>query len=418
MKMFYRRQGGQVFASLVLAAALLLAGTTPLPAQQQDGASSQGQPADASSPAASRPRRAAGDAAAVSPAPSQQQQQPAQTPTPPARRQTPRRDDDTTLQDDDEVERVETDLANVLFTAIDKNKRFITTLTQGDIRVTEDGVPQEVFTFQRETDRPLSLAILIDTSASQERTLPEEKTAARSFVDAVIRPGKDEVAVVSFTGDSTLEQGLTGNASRVRSAIDRIEFVPPSGYMGGGVMIPGTPPISGTNQTLAGSTAIWDAVWVTSKEVLSDTSDKTRRAIILLTDGVDTSSQLKMNDAIDRTVKADAVVYAIGIGDSFIDGVEEASLRKLSERTGGRAYFPKDETDLRAAFAQIQQELRSQYLVAYSPTNKKKDGSYRQVKIDVVNPELRKQNLRLTYRQGYFSKTATAATAQDTPRQP
>ncbi|HEY0078320.1 MAG TPA: VWA domain-containing protein [Pyrinomonadaceae bacterium] len=392
--MFYRRQFGQALASLLMVA-LLWSGVAPSSAQDTSGEAAS----------ASRPRRAA-DA-------SPQQQPPAQP------RQTPRRNDDTTLQDDDDVERVETDVTNVLFTAIDKNKRFITTLTQQDVRVTEDGVPQEIFTFQRETDRPLSLAILVDTSASQERTLPEEKRAARVFVDAVIRPGKDEVAVVSFTGDATLEQGLTGNASRIRGAIDRIEFVPPSGYMGGGVMVPGTPPISGTNQARAGSTAIWDALWVTSKEILSDTSDKTRRAIILLSDGVDTSSRLKMTEAIDHAIKSDAVIYSIGIGDSFnFDGVEEASLRKVSERTGGRAYFPRDESDLRAAFAQIQQELRSQYLVAYSPTNKKKDGSYRQVKIEVVNPEMRKQNLRLTYRQGYFAKSSVTATTQDTPRQP
>ena len=105
--------------------------------------------------------------------------------------------------DDDDVLRVEADLTNILFTAVDKNKRFITTLRQEDIRVVEDGAPQEIFTFQRETDRPLSLAILIDTSASQERTLPEEKAAASAFVDAVIRPEKDEVAVLSFTGEAT-----------------------------------------------------------------------------------------------------------------------------------------------------------------------------------------------------------------------
>ncbi len=336
------------------------------------------------------------------------QQQKKTTPT--------KQDNDITLQDD-EVLRVESDLTNLLFTAIDKNKRFITTLKQGDIRVFEDGAPQEIFTFQRETDRPLSLAILIDTSASQERTLPDEKAAARAFVDAVVREAKDEVAVLSFTGETTLEQGLTGNASRARRAIDRVEFVAPSGYVGGGVAVPGTPPISGTNQTLAGSTAIWDAIWVTSREVLSGTSDKTRRAIILLTDGVDTSSQfMKRNDAVDAAVKDDVVIYTIGIGDNYgYDGVEESTLRKLSERTGGRAYFPKDETDLRTAFAQIQQELRSQYLVAYSPTKKIKDGSFRQLKIEVVNPELRKQNLRLTYRQGYFAKSAGTASNSSTP---
>jgi Ca-activated chloride channel homolog len=325
-----------------------------------------------------------------------------QSPTP---RPTPTRPDETL--DDEDVERVETDLTNVLFTAVDKGKRFVTSLRQEDIRVLEDGVEQKVFTFQRETDRALSLAILIDVSASQERTLPEEKSAAQRFVDTVIRATKDEVAVLSFTGDATLEQGLTGNPARIRRAIDRVEFTPPSGYVGGGVTV-GTPPINGDSR--AGTTAIWDAVWVTSREVLSESSDKTRRAIILLSDGVDTTSRLKLQEAVDSALKADAIIYSIGIGDSFsFEGVDEGSLRKISERTGGRAYFPRDEDDLRSAFAQIQEDLRSQYLIAYSPSNKTKDGSFRKVQIDVVNPELKKQQLRLTYRQGYFARSAVDA---------
>jgi VWFA-related protein len=207
--------------------------------------------------------------------PAQQQQQPKQKPTPAVRT-----DDETTLPDDDEIERVDTSLTNIIFTAVDKNKRFVT-LKREDIRVLEDGVPQEIFTFQTQIDLPLTLAIVIDTSISQERTLPEEKRAARAFVDSVVRQNKDEVAVLSFTGDSTLEQGLTGNPARIRSAIERIEFVPPSGYVGRGVVV-GTPPISGDNQSTAGSTAIWDAIWVTCSDVLAESSDKTRRAIILL----------------------------------------------------------------------------------------------------------------------------------------
>ncbi len=245
--------------------------------------------------------------------------------------------DDTTLQDDDDVVRVETDLTNILFTAVDKQKRFITTLKSEDVRILEDGQPQEIFAFQRQTDLPLSLAILIDTSISEERTLPAEKSAASAFVDAVMRTAKD-------------------------------------------------------------------AIYTTTDEELSHTSDKTRRAIILLTDGVDSSSRIKMSEAIDRAIKADTVIYCIGIGDELFGGVDQGSLKKLSERTGGRAFFPRDESDLRAAFGQIQEELRSQYLVAYSPTNKNRDGSYRRVQIEILNPELRK-NLRLTYRQGYFAKT-------------
>lgn len=305
--------------------------------------------------------------------------------------------------------RVETDLVNVLFTASDKDKRFIMSLRQEDLRVTEDGVPQQVYAFQRETDRPLSLVILLDVSVSQQNTLPSEKAAAHTFVNTVIRPGKDEVAVISFTGEATLEQGLTGSTRHLQQAIERVEVIFPSGYTGGGVAIPTTPPIFDTGLSRVGTTAIWDAVWVTAEDVLSQTSDKTRRAIILLSDGVDTTSRVKRSEAIDRAVKADSVIYSIGIGDSdAFEGINKDTLRKLSERTGGRAFFPKDDKDLRAAFAQIQQELRSQYLLAYSPTNRKKDGSFRQVKIEVANPDLRKQKLQLTYRQGYFASVHLA----------
>ncbi|MBC7911636.1 MAG: VWA domain-containing protein, partial [Pyrinomonadaceae bacterium] len=339
---------------------------------------------------ASRPRRAANESM-PQPTPARQQPSPGQQ-------------DDAALQDD-EVVRVDTDLTNILFTATDKNRRFITTLRKEDIRILEDGQPQDIFTFTTQIDLPLTIAILIDTSRSQERTLPDEKAAARAFVDAIMRQGKDEAAVISFTGEVTLEQGLTGNVTRLRQAIEQVEFTPPSGYIGDGRVV-GTPPISGTNQNLAFSTALWDAVWVTSEEVMSEAAEKTRRAIILVTDGDDTSSRKKMDEAIDRAIKADSLVFAIGIGDSYrFRGVDESALRKIAERTGGRAYFPRDEADLRAAFTQIQKELREQYLVAYAPTNTARDGSYRRIQIEIVNPELRGQNIRLNYRQGYFARS-------------
>jgi VWFA-related protein len=336
------------------------------------------------------------------------QAQPSPTPPP--------KEDEVTLTGDDVV-RVETNLTNIFFTAADRQKRFISTLKREDIHVFEDGVAQEIFTFQQNVDLPLSLAILIDCSGSEERTLPEEKAAARSFLESVLRPNKDEAAVVSFTGEVTLEQGLTGNIARLRRAIDQVEFVPPSGYIGGGVVVGGTPPISGTQQTLAGSTAIWDAIWATSNELLSASAEHTRRAIILLTDGQDTISQVRMQEAINRAVKADALIYAIGIGDRYTYGIDEGSLKKLTGATGGRAYFPRDESELREAFAQIQKELREQYLVAYSSSNKTRDGSYRKVVIELIHPELRKDNLKLNYRPGYFAKVP-GSPSSSSPKKP
>jgi len=307
-----------------------------------------------------------------------------------------------------EILRVDTNLTNVFFTATDKDRRYVTTLTQADLSVLEDGKAQTIFTFQRETDRPLSLAILVDVSASQQVTLPLEKTAARRFVDSIVRSGKDEVAVISFTGDATIEQDLTSDLPKLRRAIDQIEVVFPPGYIGGNIVV-GSP---NANSRL-GTTAIWDAIWATSQDLLPQANAQKRRAIILITDGVDTSSYLKRSQAIERVLKADAAVYAIGIGDSRnFEGVDKGSLRKVSEQTGGRAYFPKNEADLHAAFTEIEQELRSQYLVAYSPENKNRDGAYRQVEIEITNPVLKKQKLHLNYRPGYFANTTATAASQ------
>jgi Ca-activated chloride channel homolog len=318
----------------------------------------------------------------------------------------------------DEVVTIETDLANVLFTAVDKNRRFITTIQKEDIRVLEDGQAQEIFTFQRETNLPLSLAILVDVSASQQLTLEDEKDAARAFVNSVVHHAKDEVAVISFSGEATIEQGLTNRLSSVQKALERIEIVLPPGYVGRGIIInsPARPSTADDDPRL-GTTAIWDAVWAVSEELFSDVQKDKRRAIILITDGVDTSSRLKTDEAIKRAITEDVAVYAVGIGDDInFEGIKKSSLRKIAERTGGRAYFPRNNAELQGSFSQIEQELRSQYLVAYSPSNKNHDGSYRKVEIELVNPELRKEKLQLNYRQGYFAK-GTSATRARTPQQ-
>ncbi|MEO7660368.1 MAG: VWA domain-containing protein [Pyrinomonadaceae bacterium] len=325
---------------------------------------------------------------------------------PPSKSGTPLPTATPPIIEDDEVIKIDSDVVNVLFTAQDRNRRLLTTLSQQDIKIIENGQVQEIQAFSKQIDLPLSLAILIDVSVSQQRTLPEEKAAATSFLETVIRPAKDEVAIVSFTGETTLEQGMTNNLTRLRRAIERVQFVPPSGYIGGGV-IAGTPPISGDNQAIQGSTAIWDAIWVTSDEVLGPAPERTRRAIILLSDGVNTFGKKDLDDAVQAALRSEAIIYSIGIGDNFYSGVDKGSLNKISERTGGRAYFPRDERELRDAFKQIQDEMRSQYLIAYEPTNQNRDGSYRKIEIQMVNPQLVKEKIKVTHRQGYFARTDT-----------
>ncbi len=309
------------------------------------------------------------------------------------------------IDDTDDVIEIDSEVVNVFFTAQDKNRRLVTTLTKDDVRLFENGREQEIIAFTRKVDLPLSLTIMIDTSHSQIRTLPDEKEAAKSFLESFVRPSKDEVAIVSFSGEATLEQGMTSNIARLRRAVDRVSFVPPAGYTGGGVVV-GTPPASGGNQEVSMSTAIWDAIWITSEEVLGPAPEGTRRAIILLTDGANTYGNKKISDAIDAALKAEAVIYSIGIGDNYYYGVDKGALKKISEDTGGKAFFPRDEGELRSAFMQIQEEMRSQYLVVYQPFDQTQDGSYRKINIQLSNDKLVREKVNLTHRQGYFSKTS------------
>lgn len=300
----------------------------------------------------------------------------------------------------DEVEadviRVDTDLVNTVFTAVDQDRHFITTLRANDLRILENDTPQEISLFERETNRPLTLVILVDTSKSQERTLPDEKRAAKAFLSTVVRPDRDKVAVVSFTGKPDVKQELTENLSKLNRAIERLK-----------VEFPQDNPYCEEEKSVQEDplcwTSIWDSVWASTNEVLSHSSENSRRAIILLSDGDDTSSTIKRQDAIESAIKNNVAVYSIGIGDPELYKIEKDSLVKISDRTGGRAFFPRDENDLHRAFTQVQEELRSQYVIAYSPKNKARDGSRRQIKLEIVNPVLRNQKLQLIYRQGYYA---------------
>jgi VWFA-related protein len=301
----------------------------------------------------------------------------------------------------DDVIRVETDLVNTLFTAIDNERHFVTNLRPDDIRIFENGVPQKIDIFQRETELPLSLAIVVDISKSQERTLPDEQKAAGEFLDTVIRADRDQAAAISFTGKALIEQELTNDKARLRKAINRLKVeVPPDNPDSEAEDVP-------VEQDPRGWSSIWDAVWASTNEVLSHTPERTRRAIILITDGYDTSSVTKKQEAIDFAVKNNVTVYGIGITDSEYP-VDKGALRKVAENTGGRSFFPANDAELRAAFAQINQELRSQYLIAYSPQNKARDGTFRPIKIEIVNPQLRKQKIQLLYRQGYYARRSSS----------
>ncbi len=290
--------------------------------------------------------------------------------------------------------RVGTQLVNVLFSVSDKQNRYINDLTKNDVTVFEDGKPQQVFTFKRETDLPLTMAVLIDVSLSERYMLPVLKDAGFHFFNSVMRSGKDTAAVIKFEREPTLMQGLTSNANRLRKALEDVAYVsPPPMSIGGGP----TPPI---NPNAMGGTSIFDSVVATSHDLLA--GEAGRKTIILLTDGEDTTSRMKIADAINDALKAEASIYAIGIGDRRYGGVDTGVLNKLCEATGGRAYYPKDPSDLDRAFAQLEQDLRQQYLLAYEPENGATDGAFRKIEVRVNNRGDSKE-MRIRHRRGYYA---------------
>jgi VWFA-related protein len=289
----------------------------------------------------------------------------------------------------------QTSEARMLLTAFNKEGHFVNNLQADDLRILQDGKPGKIRSFQQITDRTVSLAILIDASASQERSLPAQKLAAISFAEAIIRSDRDQAAVATFTGTLTVEQKLTNDISLMRQAIARAQFVPPPGYVRGGLVIGRPPPVQRTPAGLAAYTAVWDSVIEACTVVLAPSAGDARRAIILLTDGQDTISKSKMTAAVDRAVRDGVAIYAIGIGDTAAYGIDQDALRKLSERTGGRAFFPKRTGDLDKVFAEIGEALRTQYLIVYDRV----DTTSGKIRIEFMNSALRSAGVQLYYQQ-------------------
>jgi Ca-activated chloride channel family protein len=290
---------------------------------------------------------------------------------------------------------------SVLFTAMGRDKKFVTTLKPEDVRLTVDGAPREILEMKRQAELPLFIAIVIDTSASQERVLPRTKLAADVFVRGMLAE-PDRAAVVTFSGETTLEQPMTGDVSKIREAIARLKFVPPPGYFSG-ILVGGSP----GGAPRAGTTGIWDAVYLVSDEVLSRSLGTGRRVMMLITDGVDTSSRLKIDDAVASALQSEAVVYVVGVGDDKnFDGVEKGPVRKLAERTGGRAFFPKKVDEITDIFTQISEELVSQYVLTFADPSRARDGSFHKVKLEVTNRELHGQGVELAYPQGFYAGNA------------
>jgi VWFA-related protein len=277
--------------------------------------------------------------------------------------------------------KVTVDLVNVQFSVTDRHGRFVPGLTARDFKVEEDGRRQEIRNFAKENELPLTLALLVDTSPSVRPVFDEEKFTAAGFLESILRD-KDLALVIGFDRSVTLVQDYTDNLRSLKRAIDDLE--------------------------IGGGTSIYDAVYLASKEKLSDEAG--RKAIILLSDGEDTTSKLKFTEALVAAHQSNAVIYGIfnsvrggffSYGRSpggFGGGGDLGTLKKFSDETGGTTFVVSRENGFKKIFDQIAEELRTQYSLGYVSTNTARDGKYRQIKITT-----RDSGYTIKARKGYYA---------------
>jgi len=293
--------------------------------------------------------------------------------------------------------KVTTSVVNVFAVVKDRGGHLVPDLDKDDFEVTENNTTQEIRYFSRETDTPLTLGILVDTSPSQERVLPIEQEEAKAFVRQVIRP-KDIAFVMHFDSDVELLQDFTSDTMRLARAID--ETTIGGGGPGGGALPSTFPGVS------VGGTHLYDAVYLAATDPLKN--EIGRKVVIVLTDGVDEGSTEKLNSALEAAQRADTIIYSINISDvSFYYGRGgyngDSVLHKLSDETGGRVVEVgrNKKKDLSEAFQQIASELRTQYLLGYSSADTRRDGSYRKIRVRVS-----KGDYKIQARRGYYAPSS------------
>ncbi len=295
--------------------------------------------------------------------------------------------------------KVNVEVVQLFFNVKDKHGALIPNLNRDNFDIFEDGKPQTIKYFKAESDLPLTLGILIDSSGSQQRVLDMEKEVGASFLENILRT-KDEAFVISFDVDINLLQDFTNSVSRLRHALNEARINTGGVSCAGGPIGPQGPiPCSASGPR---GTALYDAVYLASHDELSH--EVGRKAMVLLTDGQDEGSRLKIKDAIEAAQKADAICYVLLIADRGFYGFGggysgDSEMKKLTQETGGRVIEVGNKIDkLRQAFDQIAQELRSQYNIGYTPTNTVRDGSFRKVEIKSKQGEYKIQS-----RSGYYA---------------
>jgi VWFA-related protein len=297
--------------------------------------------------------------------------------------------------------KVDVNLVNILAAVRDKRGGLVATLGKEDFTVAEDGKPQEIKYFTRETDLPLTIGLLIDVSPSQVNLINAEQNAATEFFTQVLRK-KDMAFLISFGEDSELLQDYTSSARilsdsmrglRASSGVASVGFP-----AGGGMGRPG--PVPTLSQPRG--TVLYDAIYLAANEKLK--SEVGRKAIVVITDGVDQGSKMKIEQAIEAAQKADVVIYSIDYEDRAFYGPFGGgggggfALDKMSNETGGRVYKVDNKHPLSAIFKELQEEMRSQYSIGYTSTNSVRDGSYH--KLDI---RTRDKDLKVQARKGYYA---------------
>ena len=277
----------------------------------------------------------------------------------------------------DEPTRIQVDVTrvNMLFTVTDKKGRFVTDLTKDDFEVIEGKKPQVIQEFAAESDLPLRLGILIDTSNSIRTRFKFEQEAAVEFINNVVRTTQDRAMVVSFDTKAELVADLMTDTERLSTAIRNLR--------------PG------------GGTAFYDAIYFSCRDKLSQDQPKHkfRRAIIMVTDGEDNQSTYTRDQALEAAQKADVVLYTISTNDSKIESDGDKVLKYFAAETGGRAFFPFRVEDLEQSFENIANELRHQYDLSYKPEPLKTDGLFHTVEVRVKG----RRDLVVHVRKGYYA---------------
>jgi VWFA-related protein len=299
-----------------------------------------------------------------------------------------------------ETLKVNVNVVQLFFNVKDKHGALIPNLTKDEFEIAEDGKPQTVKYFNAESNLPLTLGILIDSSGSQLRVLDMEKEVGGAFLKQILTD-KDLAYVMDFNVDAELVQDYTRDVHRLQAALNKVKIN--TGFTTGPIPGAGGGPVPTAPSR---GTVLYDAVYLSAHDMLA--KEVGRKAMILLTDGEDEGSQLKIKDAIEAAQKADSMVYVLLCADRGFYGSQgafysgEGEMRKLTEQTGGRVINVGNKFDkLREAFDQIAAELRSQYNIGYTPTNTKLDGTYR--KLEIKN----KQNYKIQARAGYYAGKAS-----------